>query len=73
MSEKHEVYTMNAVDFTETDNGHAEVCRNQHYYKNELDEETWERLLDFLDVDEPATAVCLTQSQVKIFIEENNS
>ena len=44
-----------------------------YLYKDDMDEESWERLLDKLDIYEPATAVCLTQSQVKIFIEENNS
>ena len=50
------------VDFTEV-----------YLYKDDIDEEAWERLLNKLDVYEPATAVCLTVSQVKSFIEENNN
>ena len=50
------------VDFTEV-----------YLYKDDIDEEAWERLLNKLDVHEPATAVCLTVSQVKSFIEENSN
>ena len=49
------------VDFTEV-----------YLYKDDIDEEAWERLLNKLDVYEHATAVCLTVSHVKSFIEEYN-
>ena len=50
------------VDFTEV-----------YLYKDDIDEEAWETLLDKLDIHEPVTAVCLTVSQVKSFIEENSN
>ena len=44
----------------------TEVC----LYKYEMDEEAWERLLDKLNIHEPATAVCITVSHVKTFMKE---
>jgi len=63
MSEKH-------VDFKEV-----------YLYKDEMDSsgsdflspEAWEMLLDKLDIHESATAVCLTVSHVKCWVEENNN
>ena len=51
-----------------------------YLYKGETDSsgsdflspEEWEILLDKLDIQEPVTAVCLTVSHVKSFIEEYN-
>ena len=44
-----------------------------YLYKDDMDEEAWERLLDRLDIHEPATAVCLTVSHVKCWVEEDNN
>ena len=44
-----------------------------YIYNDEMDEESWERLLDKLNIHEPATAISLTVSQVKSFIEENSN
>ena len=44
-----------------------------YLYKDEMDEEAWEMLFDKLNIHEPATAISLTVSQVKSFIEENNN
>ena len=43
-----------------------------YIFKGEMDEGAWEMLLDKLDINESATAVCLTVSQAKSFIGENN-
>ena len=43
-----------------------------YIFKGEMDEEAWEMLLDKLDINESATAVCLTVSQAKSSTGENN-
>ena len=44
-----------------------------YLYKDEMDEEAWEMLLDKLNIHEPVIAVCLTVSQAKSFIEEHSN
>ena len=44
-----------------------------YLYKDDIDEEAWERLVNKLNIHEPATAISLTVSQVKSFIEENSN
>ena len=39
-----------------------------YLYKDDIDEEAWETLLDKLDIHEPVTAVCLTVSQWEMLL-----
>ena len=39
-----------------------------YLYKDEMDEEAWEMLLDKLNIHEPVTAVCLTGSQWEMLL-----